>query len=183
MSGLTGAGNTVTNDKLNFLNVNALSPETLYTNSMILQAKNFALTGQNSYIISIAPPELNQTTLYNKLITGFIGCTVSPRVTSGYTGYTINWGSSLLGAGNLNNDNITSTTASVTWLESPDALGRNIIVYLDDAVTVVNPTITNLSAGFFSLSGLTPGTTYFVVLVIYMPSGSFGTGIRFTTPP
>jgi hypothetical protein len=91
MSGLTGAGNTVTNDKLNFLNVNALSPETLYTNSIILQAKNAGLTGGTGYVISIAPPALNQSALYSKLQAGFIGCTVSPTVTGGYTGYIISW--------------------------------------------------------------------------------------------
>jgi hypothetical protein len=55
MSSLTGVGNTVTKDKLNFLNVSALSPETLYTNSIILQAKNSGLTGGSQYAISIAP--------------------------------------------------------------------------------------------------------------------------------
>lgn len=91
MSGLTGAGNTVTLAKLDFLNVNALSPETLYTNSMILQAKNVGLTGGKMYAISIAPPVLDQAVLYTKLQDAFIDCTVTPIVTGGYTGYNISW--------------------------------------------------------------------------------------------
>ena len=183
MSGLTGAGNTVTKDKLDFLNVTALTPETLYANSIILQAKNAALTSETRYVISIAPPALDQPVLFTKLQEAFIDCQVIPQVTNGYTGYIINWGPPFSGgAGNLEIDNLTPTTAAVTWIESPEALGRNIIVYLSDAVTVVNATITTLSSGFFSISGLTPGTGYFVVIEIDMPSGSFGTGILITTP-
>jgi hypothetical protein len=91
MSGLTGPGNTITNTKLISLNTTNLVPESIYVNSIILQTQDTGLTGGTGYVIPIAPPGLNQTVLYSKLQSAFIGCTISPIVTSGYTGYTITW--------------------------------------------------------------------------------------------
>jgi hypothetical protein len=73
--------------------------------------------------------------------------------------------------------NLTPTSTDLTWIESPDATGRTITIYLSDIVTVFNATITNLSPGFCSISGLSPGTTYYALLNVDTPSGVFGTGI------
>jgi hypothetical protein len=90
-TGTTGPGFTITVDKLDWLNVTNLTDESLYVNSMILQTENATLFGNKEYTISIAPPALNQTVLYSNLQNAFIGCTVSPIITSGYTGYKISW--------------------------------------------------------------------------------------------
>jgi hypothetical protein len=63
----------------------------LYVNSMILQTENVTLVGITGYTISIAPPALNQTVLFSNLQKAFIGCTVTPIITNGYTGYNILW--------------------------------------------------------------------------------------------
>jgi len=91
MPGLTGPGYKIAQTKLNSLNVSNLTPESLYVNSIILQAEDVSLKGVTGYTITIAPA-LNQSVLFSNLKTAFFGCTVKSTVTSaGFTGYTITW--------------------------------------------------------------------------------------------
>ena len=92
MSGLTGPGYKITQTKLNSLNVSNLTPESLYVNSIILQAQDVSLKGVTGYTIAIAPPALNQSVLFSNLKNAFVGCTVRSTVTTaGFTGYAITW--------------------------------------------------------------------------------------------